>query len=430
VSSVPTVRTVRSAPAADGGARPEPTATTDLGLSRLWRWQAGHPRAADAVLAVAVFAFCVAGPFARGGHDHGAGPGPGRAVGADVGVDLLTTTLLAAAAGALVLRRSHPLLVWAVSLVLAGAAILHSGEPPTVLPLTMVALYTVGVLTPLRITLATTLVTTVVYAVVVTVVDGAFGDRSVTLLAVLAAAAAVGVAVRSQRLAVEAAEARARQAEVTREEEAVRRVTDERLRIAQELHDVLAHHISVINVQAGVARHLMDAQPDAARTALGLVRESSRTVLSEMTTVLGLLRTGEDEPATQPAPGLDRVADLVESMGRAGLRTTWVTTGNPAPLSELADLTAYRVVQESLTNALKHGTGTADLTLDHQGPALVVQVRNPVPAEPAPPTGPPSGGHGLVGMRERVASVGGQLSTGPTPGGTFTVRAEIPRSTP
>jgi signal transduction histidine kinase len=221
-----------------------------------------------------------------------------------------------------------------------------------------------------------------------------------------------------------AAEARARQAEATREEEADRRVTDERLRIARELHDVVAHHISVVNVQAGVARHLLRAQPDQAEAALGLVREASRTVLVEMSTVLGLLRTGEEEHPTEPAPGLDRVGALVESMRRAGLRITAHTIGEPYPVPQLADLTVYRVVQESLTNALKHGTGTADLELAYGPSALVVEVCNARRTGGEPSR---DGGHGLVGMRERVASVAGRFAAGPTDDGGFRVCVEIPR---
>jgi signal transduction histidine kinase len=263
------------------------------------------------------------------------------------------------------------------------------------------------------------------YATALTVDEGQFSDRTLSSLAFLGVASAVGIAVRSQRAAVEAAEARARQAEATREEEAERRVTDERLRIARELHDVVAHHISVVNVQAGVARHLLDSQPEQARTALTLVREASRTVLSEMTTVLGLLRTGEEEIPTAPAPGLDRAAALVDTMRRAGLEVTERIEGQPYDLPQLADLAAFRVVQESLTNALKHGTGTAELTLDYAPGAVVVEVRNPVRDESAPSTG---GGHGLVGMRERVTSLGGRFAAGPDPDGWFTVRTEIPRA--
>jgi signal transduction histidine kinase len=313
--------------------------------------------------------------------------------------------------------------VWAAAAAAAVAIMAPRGDPtPAAVP-SLIALYTVGTRAPVRTTLLSTAATAVAYAIPLTVTEGEFSDRTLSLLAFTGAAAAVGIAVRSQRAAVMAAEARARQAEITREEEAVRRVTDERLRIARELHDVVAHHISVINVQAGVARHLLTQQPDQARAALGLVREASRTVLAEMSTVLGLLRTGDEETPTQPAPGLDRVPALVATMGRAGLRTAWRTAGEAYPLPPLADLTAYRIVQESLTNALKHGSGRADLSIDYQPGAVVVEVCNPVPAE-APPSS--TGGHGLLGMRERVASLDGCFSAAGADG-SFTVRAEIPR---
>ena len=396
-------------------------------LPGLRRWWVAHPRITDVVLAVALLGLSATIAFFEG-RDGRPGPGPGRGpgIGRDVGLDTLTALLLAVAAGALVLRRDRPVVGWGVGVLAAGGVVLHGAEPRSVLLVSLVSLYTVGVLASLRTTLLATLATTAVYGITITVVDGIFGERTVTVLALLAAAAAVGVAVRAQRLAVVAAEARARQAERTREEEADRRVTDERLRIARELHDVLAHHISVINVQAGVARHLLDADPEQARTAMGLVRESSRTVLTEMRTVVGLLRTGEDGLATQPAPGLSRVADLVESMTSAGLHVTWQMTGAPGSLGELVDLTAYRLVQESLTNALRHGTGTADLDIAHRDDVLVVQVTNPLPGGTATPADPAGGGHGLMGMRERVAAVGGRLSAGPTLG-SFTVRAQLPR---
>jgi signal transduction histidine kinase len=380
----------------------------------LWRWQTRHPRLVDALLAVAVFVAVVWGPLAGDGHDqdHGAV------------LDAVTIAVLAVACAALTLRRTQPLPVWGVSLLAGVAIILHGGQPPVAVALSLVTLYTIGRREPQRTTLRTTVFTAVVYGVTMTLVDGKFGDRTVTLLAFICAAAAVGLAVRSQRAAVAAAEERARQAEATREEEAVRRVTDERLRIARELHDVVAHHISVINVQAGVARHLLDSRPEQAREAMGLVRESSRTVLSEMSTVLGLLRTGEDENPTAPAPGIDQVGALVESMRRAGLDVTAHTAGDPGPLPQIADLTAYRIVQESLTNALKHGSGTAELELRHSDTALVVEVRNP-PGTSGPPA--PGGGHGLIGMRERVASVGGRFTAGSASDGSFTVCAEIPR---
>src|SRR3954451_17976012 len=237
-------------------------------------------------------------------------------------MDVLTIALLAVAAGALVLRRSRPLVVWGVVLVAGIGALAHGGDPRGGVVPSLLALYTVGTRAPLTTTVSLTAVTVAAYGTTLTLTEGQFSDRTLSSLAFLGVAAAVGVAVRSQRAAVEAAEARARQAEATREEEAERRVTDERLRIARELHDVVAHHNSVVNVQAGVARHLLDSQPDQAKGALGLVREASRSVLSEMSAVVGLLRTPEEDAPTEPSPGLARLDALVESMRRAGLEVT------------------------------------------------------------------------------------------------------------
>src|SRR4051794_787604 len=388
------------------------------GLAALRRWQAAHPQLVDALVAVAVFAMALWGPLSGGpGHDPDHHHGPV--------LDVLTVGVVAVASGALIWRRSRTLLVWAVSLLAAVVIMVHGGAPPVAVVPALVALYTVGCRFPLRVTTVTALVTAAVYGTTMTVVDGVFGDRTATLLAFICVAAAVGYAVRSQRAAVEAAEARARQAEATREEEAERRVTDERLRIARDLHDIVAHHISVVNVQAGVARHLLRTKPDQAENALGLVREASRTVLSEMSTVLGLLRTGEDEHPTEPAPGLDRVDALIDSMRKSGLDVTARTTRRPYTVSELADLTAYRAVQESLTNALKHGTGTAELELDYRPSAVVIEVRNPLRSDPALTSG---GGHGLVGMRERVTALNGRFAAGPEPDGTFRVCVELPRT--
>jgi signal transduction histidine kinase len=385
------------------------------------RWQAQHPRLVDAGLAVLVFVVSLTGLF---GDDGPHGGFRGERFGDRDLLDPLTIALVAVAAAALVFRRSNPLVVWGVGLAATVAVVLHSGEPTAALVVSVAALYTVGERCSVATTALVAVVTAAVDLVALAVAQGEIRDHALSLPGFCVAAAAVGVAVRSQRAAVEAAEARARQAEVTSEEEAVRRVTDERLRIARELHDVVAHHISVVNVQAGVARHLLTRAPDQADAALGLVREASRTVLAEMSTVLGLLRTGEDEsPTSPPTPGLDQLPALVETMRAAGLQTTLRVTGEPRPLPELADLAAYRVAQESLTNALKYGTGTAELSVEHRPDAVAVEVRNPVAPEPV---GAAGSGHGLLGMRERVTSLGGAFSTAAVDG-VFVVRAEVPR---
>ena len=383
-----------------------------------WRWVRTHPRLVDAGVAIALALLAL--PTLTGGH------GPRG----EQGDDVVTTVLLVLAAVPLVVRRRYPVPVWALTLLLGVLAVLTSNGH-LLLPLpTFLALYTVGRLAPLRTTVLTAAVTGVAFVAATVVVQGAWLDErgdfpALTTLALSGAAAAVGVAVRNQHAALAAARARAQQAELTREEEAQRRVTDERVRIARELHDVVAHHISVVNVQAGVARHLMDSHPDQARMALSAVRDASKTVLSEMSAVVGLLRTPEEHAPTAPAPGLERLGALAESARLAGLALTWTVTGEPYELPPVHDLTAYRVVQEALTNAAKYGAGAADLVIDYGPDAVHVDVRNPVGASPLASTGD---GHGLIGMRERVEAVRGRLVTGPTADGAFTVHAEIPRS--
>ena len=246
-------------------------------------------------------------------------------------------------------------------------------------------------------------------------------DAAYALVAVLAAASAIGIARRARRQVLLDAEERALYAERTREDEARRRVTEERLRIARELHDVLAHHISVINVQSGVAQHLLATDPAQAEEAIRHVREASQVAMGEMSTVLGLLRAPDESSATQPAPGLGQADALVESVRRAGLPVTWRVTGTARPLAPVTDLAAYRVVQESLTNAGKYGRGAAEVRVDYRDDVVVLDVTNRVNG--ANPTA--GAGLGLLGMRERVTAVGGSLQTGEKDG-RFLVHAELP----
>jgi signal transduction histidine kinase len=343
--------------------------------------------------------------------------------------DGVAVVLLAVSAAALVRRRINPLGVWAATSLLTVAVVLLGGTEEWLAAPMLVALYTVGRSTGLRTTAACVLTSGVVYAVTLAIVENAWLDErgdspALPVLALAGAAAAVGFAVRSQQDALRSARERARQAEHTREEEAVRRVTDERLRIARELHDVVAHHISVINVQAGVARHLMESRPEQARAALTAVRDASKTVITEMASVLGLLRTEDGGNPAEPAPGLSRLPALVASVRSAGLDVAWRTTGEIADLPPIADLAAYRVIQESLTNAVKYGTGTAELVIHHESREVVAEVRNPIAAASG---AAPSGGHGLIGMRERLEAVSGSLSAGPDGTGTWLVRAVVPR---
>jgi signal transduction histidine kinase len=254
---------------------------------------------------------------------------------------------------------------------------------------------------------------------------------------------ALGSAVRLRRAYLDAVRARAEHAERTREEEARRRVAEERLRIARELHDVTAQHLALANAQAGTLAHLLRGQPDQVHKILADLAATTSAALRELKATVGLLRhegtedshegtedTEDTEGASSPtAPGLARLADLTASFRSAGLDVTVSTEGEPRQLTPAADLTAFRIVQEALTNVTKHATAKAArvrLAYAHDRLTLTVADDGGTIGS-APPTPPvPGGGFGLVGMRERAQSVGGRLRAGPRPGGGFEVRAELP----
>ncbi|MFE9336797.1 sensor histidine kinase [Streptomyces sp. NPDC007063] len=225
--------------------------------------------------------------------------------------------------------------------------------------------------------------------------------------------------------------ARVRRAERARREReeaeaAQRRADEERLRIARELHDVLAHSISVINVQAGVGLALLDSDPEQARTALGTIKSASKEALGEVRQVLATLRTPGEAPRA-PAPGLDRLGELTEQAASAGLQVTTGTEGRPVPLAPGMDLAAFRVVQEALTNVVRHsGSRTARVRVRYGGDELELCVDDGGPATGSDGSGPTGGGNGLVGMRERIAAFGGTVEAGPRADGGFRVRATLP----
>jgi signal transduction histidine kinase len=216
-------------------------------------------------------------------------------------------------------------------------------------------------------------------------------------------------------LAVEAAEAQARQ-----------QISDERLTIARELHDLLSHNLSVMNVQTGAALHLLHDDPDTAEQALTAARDAGRTVLDELRDMLAVLRQGtsDDDAPRGALPTVDDLPALVDTMRAAGLATTWTESGERRPVASPVSLAAYRIVQEALTNAAKHGSGSATLAVRWNRDALMITVTNPVPAL-VPQQDQPSTGHGLIGMHERAIANGAVLEAGPTPVG-FTVAARLP----
>jgi signal transduction histidine kinase len=210
---------------------------------------------------------------------------------------------------------------------------------------------------------------------------------------------------------------------------------EERARLAREIHDVIAHSVSVIAVQAGAARAVAEQRPDRAREALGAIEEVSRQTMTELRRTLGALRGPGDDTAMQPAPGLDELDDLVAQVRQAGVDVEVSTVGEPCDLPSGVDLSAYRIVQEALTNAVKHaGPTTARVRISYEPGWLELVVSDDGPSETGTPRpalsgdGSGDGGHGLLGIRERVAILGGTFEAGPS-GSGFEVRARLPLET-
>ncbi|MEU9869640.1 MULTISPECIES: sensor histidine kinase [Actinomadura] len=260
--------------------------------------------------------------------------------------------------------------------------------------------------------------------------DGSLRDlQSLSLLVGWFAAAGVTATVTRHRQAyLEEAERRAAEAERTREEAARRRAGEERLRIARELHDSLTHSISIIKVQAGVAVHLARRRGEDVPPALLAIQEASGDAMRELRATLEVLRDADRSDGESLASGLDRLDDLVERARSIGLPATVTISGTRRDLPAEVDRAAYRIVQEALTNVSRHAGGAAAaVRVDYATGELVVQVDDDGEADP---DAPPVPGTGLLGMRERVAALGGRLRAGPRPEGGFTVRAELPLGDP
>ncbi|MEV8089105.1 sensor histidine kinase [Streptomyces nigra] len=239
-------------------------------------------------------------------------------------------------------------------------------------------------------------------------------------------AGVVGQTVRHRRAYLAAVEERAARAEESREIEARRRVAEERVRIARELHDLVAHQITLANAQAQVAAQFFDTRPDQSRTSLRDVVATTGQALDELRATVGLLRqTGDTAEPAEPAPGLAQLPELLETFRRAGLEVAVREEGTARPLPPGVDLTAYRIVQEALTNVTKHArTDRARIALTWHRDRVTVTVADDGPGGGGAPEQPP--GYGLIGMRERAMAVGGDLSAGRRPEGGFLVTARLP----
>jgi signal transduction histidine kinase len=313
-----------------------------------------------------------------------------------------------------------------VQIAIAGHQHAASATVPAA---TMLALYTVSLRYSARVAWCTAGVTAVVQFTMAALGSMGIGSDLLYLNWALVATA-LGRLIQERRERIAAAEQRAEAAERTKEAEARRQVTAERVRIAHELHDVLAHHIAVVNAQAGVAQYLLQTDPDAADAALAGIAANSRAALDELRATLGLLRAeGEAAPDDRrsPAPTVEDLDRLLQGFSDAGMRLTVDVHGESRSLSGPADLAFYRTAQEALTNASKHAPGsTVRLDIDWSDGEVRLTVTNTEPTAASGGLVNEGTGHGLIGMRERVAAAGGSVSAGPTADGGYRVTATLP----
>jgi signal transduction histidine kinase len=399
-----------------------------------------HPRVVDVAVVTALMGSAILGSsLTLPGVEPVDQDGPGSAV---VGVSCL----------ALLQYRKYPRITVVVTTLCTVIAVeLGYLITPLLLAPVMAALYCLALLSDRK--------TTHVYGVTVTAVltaGAVLSDSMHTFPLLLRTVGpffwlllpiAAGNMTRLRRAYLKAVQARAEHAERTREEEARLRVTEERMRIARELHDVVAHHLALANAQAGTAAHLALTDPRQTQKILTDLTGTTSSALRELKATLGLMRRndGPGSPSLEPSPGLDRLPDLVAACASAGVAVTVTTEGEPRSLSAGVDLTAFRIVQEALTNVTKHAAAeTAHVRLSYAGSRLLITVTNDGPADtasgagsgwwsgdvPGSATAAPGveqgGGFGVMGMRERAQSIGGELRAGPRPEGGFEVSTALP----
>lgn len=321
-------------------------------------------------------------------------------------------------------RRRWPVPVLVACVACFGVAVFASPfNASTVFP-TAIAMYTVAVTATRR---QVTIIALAVLAVLIPLSVIAVGGNAVAPIVVqvgvsIAFTAALGDGVRSRRAYIDEITARAENAEATRESEAARRVAEERLRIARDLHDIVAHQITVISLHAGAASAQLATRPDEAQASLSTVRAASRRVLSEIGDLLALLRSADDTPHA-PQPSLHQLAGLTTDFREAGLDVTVRREGDLPELPPSTDLVAYRIVQEALTNVLRHGADARAHVLVTSKPGLLrLVITNPIDANRPEPDGT---GHGLQGIRERAASVRGTVNIRES-GGIFRLEVTLP----
>jgi signal transduction histidine kinase len=386
-------------------------------LSRWQRYVRAHPQAVDVAVALVPVFFSFPGVTVS--VDGAAVPTP-RWPG---------YLLAGLACAALVRLRSHTRTTALVTIACAAAlAALGYTLSPLLLAPTMVALAFLAFRTSPRTAYTFTAAAIAILLCIALIASPAgepLGMEIIGTAAWLLLPVPLGIAARLRKAYMDGANARAEYAERTREEEAQRRVAGERMRIARELHDVVAHHLALANAQVGTVMYLMDTEPGKARAMAGDLGGTIVSALEELKTAVGLLRQADDpDSPLEPAPGLAQLPGLADSFGSAGLAVTISTDGEPRPLSPGTDLAAYRIIQEALTNVTKHSAASqAQVRLAYTGDRLAITVTND---SDSPRSAAAGQGYGLIGMRERAVSVGGRLHAGHRPAGGFEVVAELP----
>jgi signal transduction histidine kinase len=376
-----------------------------------------RPKPLDVVLAVLCVPATILGAL-HGGDGFGA---------LEIAVIVVSATLI-------LLRHYASIAVLAAAIGASIVSVAATDRPNVLIAVVVLLVFTVAVERDRRTGLYAGLAG-IAGLLVVVGIQNSLDELPGPLLAALAwpaLAVAAGDLTRTRREAIAAAEERARRAEETREEEARRRVAEERLHIARELHDVVAHRMAVVNVQAGVAEHLLRSRPDDAAAALRVVRSSAQAALDNLGSILNVLRSaGENDASVEPAPMLTELTALIDSYRDAGLAVEYETSGAARPLADTTQLALYRTVQEALTNAHKYGDGHVRLRVSHAADGVAVELINPIAVASAgdvAQSASGAGGFGLTGMRERVLAAGGTLQVGPDGKGRFAVRAHFPNA--
>ncbi|MER5262055.1 sensor histidine kinase [Actinosynnema sp. NPDC002837] len=345
---------------------------------------------------------------------------------------LVAAYLIAAVSSGLLLARHRAPVATTMATTACGMLVAPTGLllTPLIVAPAVVSAYSLAVRSERRVAVAVLLPSAALLVGFVPFFEADFSwqdmSRLVTVAASLLVAASLGRSTRHRRAYLAVVEERARRAEESRDREARRKVAEERVRIARELHDLVAHQITLANAQATVAAHLFDTRPEQTRTSLDELVRTTRHALDELRATVGLLRRPDDTSApTDPAPGLSQVPALLAALRRSGLEVSMHDDGTARPLPPAVDLTAYRIIQEALTNVTKHAaTDSARVRLAWARDHVNVTIADDGEGARTRPERPP--GYGLIGMRERAAAIGGTLTAGVRPEGGFLVSADLP----